>query len=415
MSNGCGIDTLNGLPAPFFAGCANELLVESSDDLPDPIAGVIALPDNTVVQCCGLVDLGTTPLSLGTDTALKGEVPLLDGFLTNNAGPLVIAQGVSFFSQDISLQNVGGPILDFDGLGAEGFIANSTLFVGSPSVGTVIDATFVGIDGVTARSLDTGFIFDGTIGILDVTNSLFVLPTSATFVALDVLDTATVGLCEITNSIIETTAAGQIALEFRVAATYGRVIVTGVTVSGPGSGLVGINKGDIRFRFLANVGVLDSIVAGQMFFTGNLGGVATVIAVIGTFVRPGNGNPGTHPVFVAAASNERVSVIGATAPTQQLRYDGLETVQLCIRAALSVQSPASVSRGFAVRIRQNGVPIPGAVLEGQTGGNMTAAASIFVQALVTVDTNDLFDFEIANLSSTSDLTISSASFMLGGA
>lgn len=154
---------------------------------------------------------------------------------------------------------------------------------------------------------------------------------------------------------------------------------------------------------------------GNMAFTGNLGGVETVIAVVGTFVRVGNGNPGTHPVFVSNPNNLLFTLEGATAPTQRMLYNGTTSARMCIRGAMSVQDPTASAEGFAIQLLQNGVVIANTTMEGQTGGLVTSAGSIYTEGVVMASPGDEFTFEIANLTSTQNLVVSSALFTVGAA
>ncbi len=153
---------------------------------------------------------------------------------------------------------------------------------------------------------------------------------------------------------------------------------------------------------------------GNMAFTGNLGGVNTVIPAAGTFVPIGNGAP-AHPLFVANPNNLLFTLLGATTAAQVLRYDGVEPVRLCIRGSISVQDPLFTAEGFALRLLQNGAPIPNASMDGQTGGLITSAGNIYVEALVTAANLDLFTMQLANLTSAQNLNVSSAVFTVGAA
>ena len=392
--------------------CEADLIVESLADLPAPIGGIITLPDNTLIRACGAIDLEGNRLNLGVNSVLVGANAAIDGFFTDNPASLVIATGVDFTCPGLFFQNDTGPIVDFDGQDVASVMVFATTFQSSLAFGTILDAVMVSLGSIILTGLADGIVMDGTIPNTSIANT-FMLNASGTFTGITIPATATIGNLEILDTTMQL-APGMTGLSFAVGGTYTRVTVLGSFFTG-GTALAGVTKGDPRFRFLINVGILDSIVAGQMAFSGNLSGVETVISVTGTFVRPGTGNAGTHPVFVASPPNERFSIIGATAPTQQLRYNGLANVQLCVRVTLSVQNQGAGAEGFSARLRQNGVLIPNAVLDGQTGGPAASAGNIGVEALVTAEPGDVFDYEIANLTSTDDLTISSSSLSCGGA
>lgn len=161
--------------------------------------------------------------------------------------------------------------------------------------------------------------------------------------------------------------------------------------------------------------VKEFIPIGNMAMTGNLGGVETVNPGAGTFVRVGSGNAGTHPVFVANPNNKDFVLVGATAPTQELRYTGKKPFKLCIRGMLALQDQAIGAEGFAIRLLQNGVPVANTTLEGQTGGLITSAGFIASESVVQAQPNDVFTIEFANITGGANLTVSGALLTVGSA
>lgn len=154
---------------------------------------------------------------------------------------------------------------------------------------------------------------------------------------------------------------------------------------------------------------------GNMAMTGNLAGVETVNPGVGTFVPVGNGTGVAHPLFVANPQNKNFVLVGATAETQALRYVNTRSFKLCIRGILAVQNQALVAQGFALRLLQNGVPVPNTTIESQTGGLIDSAGALVTESLVMASPNDLFTLEFANLTSGADLTVSSAVLTVGAA
>lgn len=394
--------------------CDNVLIVNTQADLPLPVGGVIQLPDNTIVQCCGMVDLDSHVLRLGTNTVLKGNAATLDGFTTANATmALVIAEGVDMLTSEIALQNTLGDIVDFDGQNVGSFLPINTFFQNSPSVGTVRDAVNAATSESSFVACDDGIVLDGFFINVAFSSVAVLNPTGATFTAVRVLATATVTAMALLNMAVILNAAGQTGLDFAVGATYTNVVqANDVFILGPGTPLAGVTKADPRFNFKNCVGILDSVTIGNMAFTGNLGGQATVIAVQGTFERIGNGN-GAHPLFVANPANERFSVQGGSAALQVLRYDGLVADQIPIRAYVAVQPDSGSAVGYSIRLLQNGGVIANTTMEGQTGTVNQAAGGTYTEGVVTANPGDTFAIEIANLSGTQDLVVAAAQLTSG--
>jgi hypothetical protein len=401
-------------PPPNGAECNNILVVNSQGDLPAPVGSIIQLPDDTIVQVCGMVDLGSDVLRLGTNTVLKGNAATLDGFMTANASlALVIAEGVDMITSELALQNSLGAAVDFDGQNIGSFLPINTFFLNSVVAGTVRDAVNAAISESSVIACQDGFILDGSFVNVAMSSVAMLNPASPTFTGFEVLATASILAMALLNAAIITNAAGQTGLDFAAGATYVNVVqANDVFVLGPGTPLAGVTKADPRFNFKNCVGILDSVTIGNMVFTGNLGGQVTVITVQGAFVRIGNGNA-AHPLFVANPANERFSVQGATTAVQVLRYDGLVADQIPIRAFVAVQPDVGGALGYAIRLLQNGLVVANTTMEGQTGSVNQAAGGTYTEGVVTASPGDTFAIEIANLSGTQDLVVAAAQLTSG--
>ncbi len=155
-------------------------------------------------------------------------------------------------------------------------------------------------------------------------------------------------------------------------------------------------------------------VRGNMAFTGNLGGVATIIPGAGVFVPIGNGLGAAQPSYVANPNNALFSVQGGPdAENQVLRYDGTEPTCICARASVSAQDPALGAEGFAIQITKNGVPQFPTSMEGQTGGLITTAGNIYTETVISIAPTEVLQLLIANLTSAANLVFSSGLISAG--
>ncbi len=167
-----------------------------------------------------------------------------------------------------------------------------------------------------------------------------------------------------------------------------------------------------------NGGDMTTIAIGGMAFTGNLGGAVTVIAAAGAFVPVGNGTP-AHPLFVLDPSFAFSIVLDPPASPnecqfQRLRYDGVKALCAAINCAVSVQEPTLGAVGYAGRLTQNGVVIPNSPADAQTGGLVTSADSLSVLGGITMNPGDIIGIEIANLTNTDNLNVSSCHIQVIG-
>ena len=173
---------------------------------------------------------------------------------------------------------------------------------------------------------------------------------------------------------------------------------------------------DTRWLIPFVQGAQSANIRGNMAFTGNLGGVATIIPGAGTFVPIGNGLGAGHPSYVANPNNSLFSVQGGPdAENQVLRYDGTEMLCICARASVSAQDPALGAEGFAIQIIKNGVPQFPTSMEGQTGGLVTTAGNIYTETIIDISPGEVLQLLIANLTSPANLIFSSGLLSSGPA
>jgi len=392
--------------------CSNTLVVNSLSDLPDPIAGRIQLPDDTRVRPCGVVDLGTNVLVCGEGTVIRGNTQSLDGFVTNSASALINASGgQSGVFRTLHLVNNGGPIFDYQGDGVVNFHLDQVV-MSAGSIGRIEDVAVIEIHELELSGMTDGLVVDGANMGMEIAQCLSANNVDGfTFLTLPATASFSGGILLTENVVVSN--ATQTALDFAPGATLAGALIISNILVGAGTALSGVTKAELFYDFRDNIGILDSQSIGNMAFTGNLGGQDTVISVQGAFVPIGNGNA-AHPLFVANPSNERFDLEGATTAAQLLRYRNFRDNQLSVRAAVAVQPDAVVGAlGFAIRILQNGVPVPNTEIEGQTGGVLLAAGSTYTEGVVTAATDDTFTLEIANTTGTEDLTVSAALLSVG--
>lgn len=155
------------------------------------------------------------------------------------------------------------------------------------------------------------------------------------------------------------------------------------------------------------------VVRGGMFIYAPSNAVTTVTPAAGTFAPVGNGNPGTHPLYVpGSATFVDFEIDGSTAETQILRYTGGASAQGLVSVSVSQYTTAFVSRDVAIDVTQNGLPL----LESVAG---TEAFAIFLGNstqifLVDLAPGDEFQVRVANLSTGDDLFVDYASIAIQG-
>ena len=170
----------------------------------------------------------------------------------------------------------------------------------------------------------------------------------------------------------------------------GRGRVFGNIVNGAGEHLDGITSDDIQWDFNNNVGIPDSVAVGSMQMEANA--VVTVI--------------GTQNVFVKAAGEPVITMSkrfdgGDPVVDNNLRYIGLSPVPVSIEVNLEL-AKMGAARVFSLQVFKNGVAI-GVPVHSTVGA--AGSRSEHVSTVATANTDDEFDFRVANTENTDDVTV----------
>lgn len=386
-------------------GAETELVVCSPADLPAAVGGVITIPANTVVKICGTIDIGTNRIVFGTGACLIGLGRPVDILRSTSTGNAVSVSSNSEISH-LAFQSPNGTALFVDAAGGDIALTNCQ-FNDCAQAAQIEDVEELTMGFVDILDCDQGIVFNGTVGLL-YSNGVQFHAMRGTAVCVDFTATA-----NITSGLFAAfwfdVDAGQTGLRVDGATTIGKGVLSGSSFVGAGtytSPAPATLKADPRITLRNNVGVPDSTVRGAMAFTGNAGGVVTDIVTVNVFVPIGNNNPGTHPVFVLDANSERVSLQGATAPTQELRYTGLEIYNGLVEIALSVETPTLATGAvFSARLKVDGGVVANSTFQSITGGRVNAAGSLTFSVPIQLSTNQDLQIEIANNDDNSDLIV----------
>jgi hypothetical protein len=364
----------------------NEAVVCRLSDLPEPVSGVITLPPSTLWRFCGPVDIGPNRLVLSLNSTLRGGASTTDS-ITSSSGADLITSAVGCAVHDLTLTCPGGNIFNIDGAGA--FFQ---LFSGA--------------------FIQNGVTFDGTIASVVMSLFSFALLPSANADRCCVLPaTLTASAVELDLGGIIVDGAAQVGLSVAGGATLDKLTLTrtrfttlnGAAETDPAYTSL---KTEPRISCFDNPLLPNSAVRGGIAFTGNAGGVVTDIVTVDVFVPIGNGNPGTHPVYVVDANSERTSLQGVTAPTQELRYTGKETFHGEVTISLSIETPSRATGAiFSARLLLNGSPVANSEFQSITGGRTNAAGSLSYSVPLELNEDDDLQVEIANNDDNSDLIV----------
>lgn len=417
-----------GPTPPPIVTCANTVLVQSLDDLPAPVGSFIPLAGDTLYRICGTVDVGAFTLDLPGSSVLAGDDPLVDGVRGAN-GLTVRAQNGGTIKDLVVAQvsGIGSAILIGD-LAAGSSWSDcvlwnlSTACIGGDGVTVLGSGTFLSIARILDRGSSTAIRIgsgDGgtSIAACNVDNQVYVPPRGVPGTALEIDATAIVqnlALTESALSIADPTGFGYnlrglvnllrvASCAFTGSGTPSVVAQPGLPPATIGSAIQAEAVGCVGFETPAGV-PSNSAQRGSI----QIQNAFTPIPAVGVPVPVGTP---AGPTYVLDPSSVRVSLDGATGPTQQIRFDRLAPYSAEITVSLSVQvavgltfTPRIIVCGIAV----NGVPSP--LQFAGTTPDFTSAAPVSISFVTpaTLEGGDLVQLFIANATDAQDLDVLAA-------
>ncbi|MCK4858254.1 MAG: hypothetical protein KAT58_09820 [candidate division Zixibacteria bacterium] len=373
-------------------GLSNNLVyVNSVDDLPTPVAGVITLVDNTNYRISGAVNLGTDRLTLGENNAV---------YAGNRFAPLITYTGTgSLFTgvdKHFQLSNVAidcpndGQVYDLSCTPSSGgkilYHQGVTVF-NCGNFGTFDDMDIVNINNSSALNCKHGFIIQGTtnwtfFGITKVA----LTSTNTTFKGID-LNNSVHQTFELSNLVLRA-PAGAIGIEGLAnsanISSGNLAVVTNGEFSGGLTPTSGITNSDIRWKFKDNAGICDTTQDVLLAFVNNA--LETTIVTINV------------PVVVNAVwTVERSSKFTGTSAgkaTCDAEREAIYSVDL----SLGLVSVGGGALDVTMYLAKDGIKIDGSAIKLTISGTVPQNASIPWQ--LSLDEIEYVEVMIANNTST---------------
>ena len=379
----------------------NTTTINTLDDFPEAINGVISLADDTAYIISGYIDLLGSRLVCGTNTAILGttsETSFLTSSGLNGAFPLIYSNH-TLPIQNITFINVQRGI-EIDGTGIMIPVAIDWLcvnFTNVPTIGTVKNATnFIFSSGSFLNSQNLSF--DGTIGTVGFNNSLFVGNGSPGNI-FNILDT-----CIITRRfrIIYSSLVcfgSTVGLNFSVLATVpveGYILDT-INFSGGGTYLTGVDDNSNSTLFTHCVGITNTSVYGQLYM---------------------RNNPTQTPI---ANTNDFFKVLGTTTPSpdnekyiatnNRLTNDAVVERRYFMIATLSFNSGTNNIVEFAFYDSTLGdIRLPS--ITASTANASGRAESVTITCSSKQKQGDYIEIFVRNTSSTTAVTVTDMNFVM---
>jgi len=368
--------------------------VNELSDLPSAVSGVITLVGGYTYLFLKHIDLLGSRLVCGQDTVIVGwssENCSISSTGLSGATALVTSvyslpiRNISFTHDLVFNLDGDGTTTALDWFGVN--------LLNCASAGTIKDYTnFVFGDGALLNS--GGFIFDGTIGTIAFSNSLF--DTASTKTAITVLSTCTISLRIIYSSFV--VLSGETGVNFNSSATVGdeKYILDTVNFSGGGTYTTGLTHTSNKALFSNCVGITNTSTRGFMYMVNNTTDTAIGLPNVNVWVK-------ADGTTTANANNSKY-----THTSNRLTYTGAFSTSFQVSVNCNVRS-GSPSQVISVGVAKNGTIL--------SESEMTIRADISNQeypgstaAQIDLTANDYIEIFVKNTSTSSlriaDLNVS---------
>ena len=355
--------------------------VEVNDitDLPAASSGVITLVGGYTYLFLKHIDLLGSRLVCGQDTVIVGWSSE-NCSITSTGLSAATALITSVYSLPIrSISFTHDLVFNLDGDGTttalDWFGVN---LLNCASAGTIKDYTnFVFGDGALLNS--GGFTFDGTIGTIAFSNSLF--DTASTKTAINILSTCTISrrLRIIYSSFV--TLSGETGVNFNTSATVGdeKYILDTVNFSGGGTYITGVDSTSNKALFANCVGINNTSTKGLLYMINN-----TTDTTIGS--------PNVNVWVKAAGTTTSGSLSKFTMPSNnRLTYTGAFSQSFMVHVNTAVRSAAS-NQNISIGVAKNGTILTESemTIRTSTSNQEHPGSTLAVVDMVSTDYIELF-------------------------
>jgi hypothetical protein len=324
---------------------ANEVIVNSMDDFPVPIAGVRTLLAGTrYVIGTSLTTNDSFVLGQGTSiTAFNINSPI---FTYTGTGTFFSGVDVTVMIQDIKLDCPNGQVFDFKDVAvpnANIFLSKDIFINTAAKMGTFDSMVSLVITDVSCFNATQGYTILGSGWRVWRFQDFGMISGNAAFVGLDLTAASCTGIL-ITTALFSMFAGGT---AIRGAANSGNVTanniarIANMSLPAGGTPLDGISPDDSRWFFSQNDQVPDTNPEAFAWVRNNV--TATIITTANV------------PELVTAVFTEGSSSQFTVSAQGRITYTGERSITLPISASITASTDAGVDRNITFYLGKNGV------------------------------------------------------------
>lgn len=357
-------------------------------DLPQAVAGVITLKEETTYFFTSNIDLEGSRIVCSQDTVILGfssenssikSTGLTGAALITSVYTLPI-RNIAFEAETIFDLNAGASDQALDW--------QSVNLLNTTNIGTIQNYNNFVASSMAFLSA-SGLVFDGTVGTVAFTDCIFVGTTVNASITLSPTLTINRRFRIAYSAII--TQAGGTGIDADVLATIpneGYIFDT-CNFAGGGTAISGVPYTDNKARFIENRGITNTGATSGYYMVGNA--TVTTIATVGT------------PVLIAGTTTETTITQRFTVSTSnRATYIGSLTRDFSIQGTFSLTS--SNNNQVTTYIYKNGSVLieSTSISTTNSGGRLEGGA---IQCLVQLEENDYIEVWVENNTGANDITV----------
>jgi len=368
------------------------IIIDKKESLPAPVSNVITLESGYTYLFAGFIDLEGDRLDTNGIVSLLGSSPEVAGISSTGlaAGTAILTSEYTISIRHLEINHTTGLDLDatananqaLDWFGVN-FKDNTTAIGTVKNYGNTIFNTigFLNSGGLT---------FDGTIGTIAFTDTIFENASGLTSIILPA--TLTVSRRFRINECSMISLSGETALNVSTSASIPDegYILLNVNFGGGGTYLTGVQSTDNKARFSGCRGINNSSNIAQYYMQGNA--TATTISTASTFVK----------IAGATTTGSYVEKFDVTTTDNKAVYTGSLTGFYKVHVISACT--AGNNQELEIAIYKNGSILTPSRSKGTTTGS-GKAESLSCQDIVEMATNDYIEIFITNNTATTNVTV----------
>lgn len=367
----------------------NTVVVKSASDFPPPSNGVITLEQDTGYVVDGTIDISNT-LELQQGCGLYGNNWPTDEINYTGSGDIIKSSGVDFMMRDLVIKGASGTLFNVDGGSEDRFLAQSCAFVMIDNLGTIDGFKVPGFKLCDFTNYNEGLTMTGNPNKVFWTTTPMREVSNTTSLLFDANFTA--DFVQLESIFFKSHDNNADAIEFN--GTLNDIGIVGGCIFDDTvqNRTVGFDETTVNWVFSDNSGIQDSTVRGQ--YSKDSPSTTTINS------QASSKTDESAYEKVEGATTAGPGLERLTHSDNKFTYTGESDITISIHTSLSI---SGVNDTVAVAIFKNQSLLSSSSVRVTGQGSGSVSKDTF--ATVDVVTNDELEIFIANLDSTSNITV----------